>query len=557
MLSDRLNLADNKKFCDMSNRTSSPIPSNNLTENSNGNSEEATDLSDTKTTISVASAMDYFKTTPNNGDTYSSTTINNNKLITNNNANIKNERFSPPQQMQSQSAAQSNGGNTDAHSSNSRSRSVTPSSHPGTPPQHQPNDLLTGSNFSTSLANTLTSGQIKPEFATARTYSDQLRNFAAKYNALNESNNVRNSLFDSRFNMSSMKTGITKDMTSPENLKRTTTSVPSPISNTANNLISTLFSTFPPTAFPSLIDMRGSQLLLSLAQAAKDSEIKQHILNGPQKRLIKRQTPPIHTNPLRSQQSPPSNANTSPQSRIPLPANIPNTFQLLSLQQKANSLLNNQPFMASASAVAAAAAPPPPSISQTLATATNSNRTRALSPLDLSSASTPIGGKRMKLESSSPSRRTSSPSPTTVQHPKTSCGSSSEHSASDTSPLQHLRRCHAQTDEINSWSVADVCSFVGSIDICAEYVENFREQCIDGSGLPLLTEDHLMHSLNMKLGPALKLRSVLLKKLGGPCPCVSCNCPINNPLNNSNLTTVNSAPSPLNSGRPSSTGSGT
>lgn len=85
-----------------------------------GNSDEATDLSDTKT-ISVASAMDYFKTTPNNGDTYnSSTTINNNKLITNNNANIKNERFSPPQQMQSQSTAQLNGGNTDAHSSNSR-----------------------------------------------------------------------------------------------------------------------------------------------------------------------------------------------------------------------------------------------------------------------------------------------------------------------------------------------------------------------------------------------------------------------------------------------------
>lgn len=27
---------------------------------------------------------------------------------------------------------------------------------------------------------------MKPEFATARTYSDQLRNFAAKYNALNE-----------------------------------------------------------------------------------------------------------------------------------------------------------------------------------------------------------------------------------------------------------------------------------------------------------------------------------------------------------------------------------
>lgn len=52
--------------------------------------------------------------------------------------------------------------------------------------------------------------------------------------------------------------------------------------------------------------------------------------------------------------------------------------------------------------------------------------------------------------------------------------------------------------------------------------QHFREQCIDGSGLPLLTEDHLVNSLGMKLGPALKLRSMLAKKLGGPCPCVAC-----------------------------------
>lgn len=53
-------------------------------------------------------------------------------------------------------------------------------------------------------------------------------------------------------------------------------------------------------------------------------------------------------------------------------------------------------------------------------------------------------------------------------------------------------------------------------------LQSFRDQCIDGSGLPLLTEDHLVNSLGMKLGPALKLRSVLAKKFGGPCPCVSC-----------------------------------
>lgn len=79
------------------------------------------------------------------------------------------------------------------------------------------------------------------------------------------------------------------------------------------------------------------------AQAAKENEIKQHILNGPQKRLIKRHTPPIQSNPLRSQQSPTSNQTTqSNQNRIPLPANVPSTLQFLSLQQRASSLMNSQ-----------------------------------------------------------------------------------------------------------------------------------------------------------------------------------------------------------------------
>lgn len=197
---------------------------------------------------------------------------------------------------------------------------------------------------------------------------------------------------------------------------------------------------------------------------------------------MKRQTPPIHSNPLRSQQSPPSNANTSPQNRIPMPANIPNTFQLLSLQQKASSLLGGNQSAYLAPAAAAAAAASSPSISQAFATAplnsgsgsSSSIRARASSPLDLS-ASTPVGGKRLKIESTSPGRRTTSPSPTltptTVQHPKTSC-SSMDASGSDTSLSVHSqRRCQAQTDEINSWTVDQVCAFVGSIDICAEYVE--------------------------------------------------------------------------------------
>ncbi|KAJ2949246.1 hypothetical protein O0L34_g6196 [Tuta absoluta] len=48
---------------------------------------------------------------------------------------------------------------------------------------------------------------------------------------------------------------------------------------------------------------------------------------------------------------------------------------------------------------------------------------------------------------------------------------------------------------------------------------NFREQRIDGAGLPLLTEDHLTGMLQMKLGPALKMKSVLARRLE---PCAHC-----------------------------------
>lgn len=59
----------------------------------------------------------------------------------------------------------------------------------------------------------------------------------------------------------------------------------------------------------------------------------------------------------------------------------------------------------------------------------------------------------------------------------------------------------------------------------------------------------------MKLGPALKLRSVLLRKIGGPCPCISCSSTLS-AINNSSIGC--SIPSPSGSNhRPSSTESGT
>lgn len=35
----------------------------------------------------------------------------------------------------------------------------------------------------------------------------------------------------------------------------------------------------------------------------------------------------------------------------------------------------------------------------------------------------------------------------------------------------------------------------------------FREQAIDGETLPLLTEEHLLNTMGLKLGPALKIRT--------------------------------------------------
>lgn len=65
------------------------------------------------------------------------------------------------------------------------------------------------------------------------------------------------------------------------------------------------------------------------------------------------------------------------------------------------------------------------------------------------------------------------------------------------------------------WSlVLCVCFFIDVLTFasvsmscsgCSDVAEAFRLQEIDGQALLLLTEDHLMTSMNIKLGPALKI----------------------------------------------------
>lgn len=55
------------------------------------------------------------------------------------------------------------------------------------------------------------------------------------------------------------------------------------------------------------------------------------------------------------------------------------------------------------------------------------------------------------------------------------------------------------------WSVQEVCQFISSLQGCEDLASQFLSQEIDGQALMLLKEEHLMSTMNIKLGPALKI----------------------------------------------------
>ncbi|XP_016380089.1 polyhomeotic-like protein 2 isoform X2 [Sinocyclocheilus rhinocerous] len=64
---------------------------------------------------------------------------------------------------------------------------------------------------------------------------------------------------------------------------------------------------------------------------------------------------------------------------------------------------------------------------------------------------------------------------------------------------------HFLASDPTKWNVEDVYEFIWSLPGCQEIAEEFRSQEIDGQALMLLKEDHLMSTMNIKLGPALKI----------------------------------------------------
>uniref|UniRef100_A0A1A7Y5J6 Polyhomeotic-like 2a n=1 Tax=Iconisemion striatum TaxID=60296 RepID=A0A1A7Y5J6_9TELE len=60
-------------------------------------------------------------------------------------------------------------------------------------------------------------------------------------------------------------------------------------------------------------------------------------------------------------------------------------------------------------------------------------------------------------------------------------------------------------NDATKWNVEEVYEFIRSLPGCQEIADEFRSQEIDGQALLLLKEDHLMSTMNIKLGPALKI----------------------------------------------------
>ncbi|NWI85908.1 SAM11 protein, partial [Pitta sordida] len=67
---------------------------------------------------------------------------------------------------------------------------------------------------------------------------------------------------------------------------------------------------------------------------------------------------------------------------------------------------------------------------------------------------------------------------------------------------------------LSVWDFNDLYVPLAFLSLCCGSLQVFREQAIDGETLPLLTEEHLLNNMGLKLGPALKIRSQVAKRVG-------------------------------------------
>ncbi|NXN76318.1 SAM11 protein, partial [Himantopus himantopus] len=89
------------------------------------------------------------------------------------------------------------------------------------------------------------------------------------------------------------------------------------------------------------------------------------------------------------------------------------------------------------------------------------------------------------------------------------------------SPYFHAGECMGACRRVTGWSsnigkmsASGMSLACLSLGLCSGFFQVFREQAIDGETLPLLTEEHLLNNMGLKLGPALKIRSQVAKRVG-------------------------------------------
>lgn len=119
------------------------------------------------------------------------------------------------------------------------------------------------------------------------------------------------------------------------------------------------------------------------------------------------------------------------------------------------------------------------------------------------------------------------PSPTSTNGTTSdsSSGSSSDANSIDKkstepTPMEVSTDADMEQDEsfLVKWSVDEVCEYIRGLAGYSDYAEDFANHEIDGQALVLLNENHLVKTMNIKLGPALKIMSQIeaIKKKGAP-----------------------------------------
>lgn len=142
-----------------------------------------------------------------------------------------------------------------------------------------------------------------------------------------------------------------------------------------------------------------------------------------------------------------------------------------------------------------------------------------------SSQSIAVNGddKKMKPEPITVEPPASSPISSSTSTPTSSSGKRpNSHNGNGPEAKKAAVESNAEAEEqvsfLVKWTVDEVCDYIRNYSGYSDYAEDFMQHEIDGQALLLLNENHLVQTMNIKLGPALKIMSKIeaIKNSGGP-----------------------------------------